>query len=186
MKFISVLLVICCLFTGCNVEDKLLSSATTLRNAVMEAESCSFTAVITADYGDEIYAFQMDCNANREGAMQFTITDPETIAGITGYISKERAALTFDDRVLAFPKLADEQLTPITGPWVFLNTLRSGYLSGCGKEEEGFCIYMDDSYEENMLHLLIYTDDSTVPIRAEIIYKDRRILSMDIRNFTYQ
>lgn len=180
------LLIFCCLFTGCTGEDQLLRSAIALRNAALEAESCTFSAVITADYGNEIYTFQMDCEADREGSMEFTVTDPETISGITGHISKECAALTFDDRVLAFPKLADDQLAPVTGPWVFLNTLRGGYLSGCGREEDGLCIYIDDSYEENMLQLQIYTDGSTVPIRAEIVYKDRRILSMDIVNFTLQ
>ena len=118
--------------------------------------------------------------------MQFTVTDPDSISGITGQISKEKAALTFDDRVLVFPKLADDQVVPVTAPWIFINSLKSGYLTGCGKEDEGVCIYIDDSYEDNLLYLQIYTDESSIPIRAEIIYKDRRILTVDIKNFTLQ
>lgn len=186
MRLVSVLLLCCFLTTGCKSDDPLLRSVMDLRKAVLEVEHSSFTAVITADYGNEIYTFQMDCEADSEGSVSFIVTDPETITGITGHVSKERAALTYDDRVLAFPKLADDQLAPVIGPWIFFNTLRSGYISGCGREEDGICIYMDDSYEENMLQLQIYTDESVVPIRAEIFYKDRRILSMDIRNFTLQ
>ena len=88
--------------------------------------------------------------------------------------------------MLAFPVLADDQLTPVSAPWIFLNSLRSGYLTGCSREEDGICIYIDDSFEENALHLEIYTDENMTPVRAEIIWQDRRVLSIDIRNFTLQ
>lgn len=186
MRIASVLLLCCCIFTGCKSEDQLLDKAINLRTALLDANSCSFTAVITADYEEAIYTFQMDCEVDRSDVMQFTVTDPDSISGITGQISKEKAALTFDDRVLVFPKLADDQLVPVTAPWIFLNSLKSGYLTGCGKEDEGVCIYIDDSYEDNLLYLQIYTDESSIPIRAEIIYKDRRIFTVDIKNFTLQ
>lgn len=186
MRLASVFLLLCCFFTGCKSEEQLLDTAINLRTALLNASSCSFTAVVTADYEDAIYTFQMDCEIDSDGVMQFTVTDPESISGITGQISRDKAALTFDDRVLVFPKLADDQLIPVTGPWIFLNSLKSGYLAGCGREENGLCIYIDDSYEDNLLYLQIYTDESSIPVRAEIIYKDRRILSMDIKNFTLQ
>ena len=152
----------------------------------MDAESCLFSAVITADYGETIYTFQMECKTDSSDTMKFTVKDPETISGISGKISEELAALTFDNRVLAFPMLADGQLTPVAAPWVFLKTLKSGYITGCSQEEKGICIYIDDSFEENLIRLLIYTDEASVPKHAEIIYKDRRILTMDINNFTLQ
>lgn len=186
MKVAVAVILIVCLFCGCGAENDHMDLAMELRKKLLEAQSCSFTAVITADYGDALYTFHMACAANSAGSLQFTVTDPETIAGITGSISRDSAALTFDDKVLAFPMLADGELSPVSAPWIFLNTLRSGYLTGCSQEKDGLCIYIDDSFEDNPLHLMIYTDQDAVPVSAEIIWQERRILTLDIRDFTIQ
>jgi hypothetical protein len=157
-----------------------------LRKDLLASKTCSFQAVITADYPNSIYNFQMDCAFDQNGTLSFTVTDPETIAGITGQFSDDSAALTFDDKLLAFPVLADGQLTPVSTPWIFVNALRSGYMSACGKEENGFCLYINDSYSDNPIELEIYTDNNHIPVRTEIIWENRRILSADIRNFTLQ
>lgn len=185
MKIAAVILVVC-LLCGCGAGDEQLEQAMDLRKKLLESQICSFTAVITADYGDAVYTFQMECNTDKEGTLHFTVTDPETIAGITGSISQDRAALTFDDKVLAFPMLADGELTPVCAPWIFMNTLRSGYINGCCEEKSGICIYIDDSFKEKPLHLMIYTDQNSIPVAAEIIWQERRILTLDIRDFTIQ
>ena len=46
MRIASVLLLCCCIFTGCKSEDQLLDKAINLRTALLDANSCSFTAVI--------------------------------------------------------------------------------------------------------------------------------------------
>ena len=184
MKLAVTVLLIVCILCGCKPGDDFLDQTIDMRKTILDAECCTFQAVITADYGDVLYTFQMECTGDSTGALQFTVTDPETISGITGTISRERTALTFDDKVLASPILADNQLSPVSGPWIFLNTLRSGYLTGCSREDDGFCIYIDDSFEEYPLHLEIATDLQMHPVSAQIIWQDRRILSMDIRDFT--
>lgn len=186
MKFgVTVLLVICVL-SGCSQKNDQLKQATELRNSILSSSSCNFEAIITADYGDVIYSFQMGCHVDEKGNLSFSVKDPESIAGITGQISKENAALTFDDKILAFPLLADGQLTPVSAPWIFYSTLRSGYISGCSGYGDGLCLYIDDSYEENPLHLEIYTDSKLQPIHADFFWNHQRVLSADIRNFTIQ
>lgn len=186
MKFAVAVLMIACMLGGCSTTDHQLDQAMELRKTILTAESCTFGAVITADYGDKLYSFQMDCSADTSGNLSFTVTAPDTISGITGMISQEGAALTFDDKVLAFPMLADNQLSPVSAPWVFLSTLRSGYITGCSREDDTTCIYIDDSFEENPLYLEIYTDKDMNPIRAEIFWNQRRILSADILDFAVQ
>lgn len=186
MKLAAVVLILISTLTGCASEETLLHKATDLRKRILESEACVFHAVITADYVEAIYTFQMDCTADQTGKMSFTVTDPETIAGISGAISENQSELTFDDQVLVFPMLSEGQLTPVSAPWIFLNTLRGGYLTGCSKEGDGFCIYIDDSYEEYPLHLLIQTDKDMVPVFAEIIWQEQRVLSIDVRNFSLQ
>lgn len=186
MKIAAAVVLIVCLLSGCGAGDDQMDQAMNLRKKILEADVCSFQSVITADYGDALYTFQMECSTDSAGNLQFTVTDPETISGITGSISQDSASLTFDDKVLAFPMLADGELTPVSAPWLFMNTLRSGYLTGCSKEEEGFCIYIDDSFEESPLHLMIYTNQDILPVSAEIVWQERRILSLDIRDFAIQ
>lgn len=186
MKLAVTVILIVCMLSGCKPGDDLLEQATGLRKTILAANGCTFQTVITADYDDVLYTFQMDCIGDSTGAIRFTVTDPETISGITGTISREMSALTFDDKILSFPMLAEDQLTPVSAPWIFYNTLRSGYITGCSREGDGFCIYIDDSFEENPLHLEITTDSQMQPSFAEIIWQDRRILSMDIRGFTVQ
>ena len=162
----------------------MLDQAEELRRSVLEGESCTFQAKITADYSDVIYSFALDCTADKNGTLHFTVIEPTSIAGISGYIGDQDAVLTFDDKVLAFPMLADGELTPVSTPWIFMKTLRSGFLTGCGSNGEEVFLYIDDSYEEYPLRLEIQTDLKLTPEYVDFIWQDRRILSMNIQNFT--
>ena len=186
MRLVSVILLFCIFLNGCGSTNTQIEPVMDLRKRILDSSTCSFSAVITADYGDEVYTFQMDCESDNSRTMVFTVTYPETIAGITGQISDNNANLTFDDKVLAFPMLVNEQLAPVIAPWIFLNTLYSGYLSGYSQEQTGICLYFDDSFEGELLQLLVYTDELLTPIRAEIVYNERRILTLDINNFIFK
>ena len=94
------------------------------------------------------------------------------------------SSLSFDDKILAFPLLANGELTPVSAPWIFLSALKGGYLRGYSESEDSFSLYIDDSFEEDPLHLEIELDEETMPVSAQIIWQDRRILSLQIRNFT--
>ena len=171
------------LISGCGHSHTALDQALQLRETILAASAISFCADITADYGDEIYTFQMECSEKALGKMDFTITSPETIAGITGTVSQNQPAFTFDDKVLAFPPLVDSQVTPVIAPYVLLQTLRGGYISACSREGDGYCIYLNDSYREDQLYVQVYTNMDFIPIHAEIVYHDQRILSLDISKF---
>lgn len=186
MKRAVAAVMIVCLLSGCNAADDSLAQAMELRSQILNGEKCTFQAVVTADYGNALYTFQMEYEADGAGNLSFTVTDPETIRGITGHISQDGAGLTFDDKVLAFPLLADGQLTPVSAPWLFLNSIRSGYLSGTGRTDDGNCIYIDDSFGERPIRTEIFTDENNLPYRADIIWQDRRVLSVDIQNFSIQ
>ena len=176
-----------CLLSGCSHQDNTLKQATEFREALISASACTFQAIVTADYGTDLYTFQMDCDYSTDGNLSFTVTDPETISGIQGCFSLyDEGKITFDDVVLAFPILSEKQPTPVSAPWIFITALRSGYLSGVSRLESGYCLYIDDSYQDNPLFLEVYTDGNMLPIHADIIWQDQRILSLDVRFFTIQ
>lgn len=176
------LLPVLALLCGCSEKSELIDRAVALRMELLSA-GCSFDADITADYGDAVHAFSVSCTADSDGNLGFTVTAPESIAGITGVVSCEGGNLTFDETVLTFPLLADDQLSPVSAPWIFLKTLRGGYLSSAGMEEELLRLTIDDSYEEDALQLDIWLNGENLPVRADILYDGRRILAMDVGNF---
>ena len=171
------------LLAGCGGQPEGMDRAMALRAKLLGCTGCTFDASVTADYGDSVQEFSMACAGDNQGNLTFTVTEPETISGITGEFTGGEGKLTFDDVALAFPLLADGQVTPVSGPWIFLKTLLGGNLTACGEEGEFLRLTIDDSYEDDALRLDIWLSGEDVPLRGEISYGGRRILSMDIKNF---
>ena len=184
MKRIIPILLILVLLAGCAGARDTMDRAMALRSALL-AKGAEFDAAVTAAYGDKTYSFGMHCRMEAQGKVTFSVTAPETIAGITGTVSASGGKLTFDGNALAFTLLADGQVSPVSGPWLLMKTLRSGYLTSCGVEDGCLRIAIDDSYEDDALHLDVWLDESDCPKRGEILWKGRRILTVEIENFVF-
>ena len=183
-KALAIFLCVVFLLCGCKKADGTLNHAIDLRNRILESNGCSFSATVTADYGEKIYVFSMDCTSDKEGNLMFSVTKPDTIAGITGKISTAGGALTFDDKVLAFQTLADGEISPVAAPWLFLKALHSGYLRGCTEGNGSYQIELDDTYEEDALRLHIFVENN-LPVSGEVFWEGRRVLSIAVDNFIY-
>lgn len=184
MKRITLLFMIVLMLSGCADNSGQIERPMALRGKIQQKD-VSFDVEITADYGDKIHTFAMQCQSDTAGSLKFTVTKPETIAGITGTVSKGSGKLTFDEKVLAFDILADELISPVSGPWVLMETLRSGYLTSCSQEGDLLRVSIDDSYAEKALHLDIWLDSEDIPQRCEVFWQGRRLLSMEVKNFTF-
>lgn len=183
MKKAVVVVLFVLMLTGCSGKSKELERGMALRSELLKASQCSFDAEITADYGDKVYTFSMACLGDPHGNMSFTVTAPETIAGITGSVSETGGKLTFDDTALQFDLMADDQVTPVSGPWILLKTLRSGYITSAAMDGELLRLSVDDSYADDALHLDIWLNTDDQPVKAEILYDGRSILSLTVTNF---
>ena len=170
---------------GCGKEDDCLERGMALRNKLLQSSGYSFQAEITADYGDKTYEFTMQCSVDKNRNLTFTVTEPESIGGISGVISGAGGQLTFDNTVLAFDLLADGEVSPVSAPWLLIKTLQGGYLSSCGMDGENLRLTIDDSYEADALQLDIWLDDQDLPDHAEILWQGRRVLSLDVEDFTF-
>lgn len=179
------LLILALILVGCSRNDDCMTRGIALREKLLQSAGYSFDAEITADYGDKTYEFSMHCTVDQSGKLTFRVSEPESISGISGVISGVGGQLTFDDTVLAFDLLADGEVSPVSAPWILIKTLRGGYLSSCGIEEECLRLTIDDSYEEDALQLDIWLDSQDLPDHAEILWQGRRVLSLDVDNFTF-
>ena len=183
MKKFAVWVLLLFLLTGCSGPPDEMETGMKLRSRLLQASGCSFEAKITADYGDKIHTFAMNCSTNPAGDVQFTVAAPETIAGITGKLSAEGGDLTFEDTALHFDLLAEDQLSPISAPWILIKTLRSGYMTSACREEGNIRLSMDDSFEADPLRLDIWLNGENEPQQADILYDGRRILSVAVDKF---
>ena len=170
------------LLTGCMGKNEELETVMDLR-AKLLANDCSFQAEVTADYEDKQYTFGLYCEGDTKGNLGLRVTSPDTISGIEGRASSDGGELTFDDTALTFPLLADDQVTPVSAPYLLIKTLRGGYVRSAGEEGELVRATIDDSYEEDALQLDIWLNGEGMPVRAEILYDGRRILAMNITDF---
>lgn len=182
MKKILCALLLVVLMVGCSQNDQLLDRAMGLR-AEMISKCGSFDAEVTADYGSKTIRFRMDCTFDKDGNLEFKVKEPASLAGITGKLTASGGKLTFDQTAMAFENMADDQLSPVSAPWVLIKTLRSGYLTACNEEDGGLRVAIEDSYEEDALHLDVWLDSNDLPKSAEIYWQGRRLLTVNVSNF---
>jgi len=180
MKRLAVLMVL--LLTGCGVRHEELDRAMTFRAKLMASQGCAFDAVITADYGEELQEFSVSCQADPQGNLTFTVAKPESIAGISGTMAADGGDLRFDDKVLSFPLLAQGQVTPVSAPWLLVRTLLGGNVTACTEEDGMLRISAEDGFGEDALQVEIWLREDQ-PKFAEIVWQNRRILTLEIENF---
>ena len=183
MKRGAAVCVLCLLLAGCGGGESVLDRALEFRQTLLAGTGCTFSLDLTADYGDLLCRFSMDCQADDSGKVTFQVTQPQTLAGITGVLSGDTGALTFDGHLLAFDPLAEDLPTPVGSPWVLISTLREGYIRSAGQEDQRYRITMNHTYGENALQLDVWLDEKSNPVQCDILSDGRRILSMVIRDF---
>ena len=174
------------LLPGCGGSQDATAQAMDLRARLLSSNGYTFDTEVTADFGDKVYTFAMNCRADNAGNVTFTVILPETIAGISGVIDSNGGKITFDDVALAFGLLADGRLTPVSAPWVLVHTLHYGYITACAQTDSGVMISINDSYEDEALNLSVYLGRDGLPAEAEIFWNGRRVLSLTIKNFTFR
>lgn len=183
MKRMLCVLMLILVLAGCTSTSGEMEAALAFRSALLGAQSVTFEARISADYIDHVEAFTLNCRTDAAGALRFEVAEPEEIRGITGTVVGEEGTLTFDDTILAFPLMADDRLSPVSGPWVMMKALRSGYITACVMEGELLHITVDDSYADDALTLEIWLQGETVAA-AEISWQGRRQMTMEIEGFS--
>lgn len=182
MKRICIILLLCCMLFGCDDETQ-MEKVMSVRERI--SNGCNFRCSIVADYIDRVKKFQLDCNVDSSGNVEFTVCSPESISGICGRIDGNGGTLTYDSYVLLFPLLADGALSPISVPWIVVEALRGGYIRSTGADAEFVRLTVDDTYGQQTLQVDVWLTDDLKIDRCEVIWEGRRILSMNVEMFAW-
>ncbi len=134
---------------------------------------CSFRAELTADYGDYVVPFALDCETEVNGPTHFTVAAPETLAGITAAVDETGGTVTYDGLMMDFRPVGKRKARS-GGRSGRRGILRSSPTAG-GEEDGRFRATYEKDYEEKMLKVDTWFENG-IPIYAEVCYRWSAIL----------
>ena len=177
----AVLLILCLLLTGCSSSDDTMASAMAFRTELVQSGGCTFTAQVTADFGDSVREFAMDCCSDEKGNVSFTLKEPETLEGITGSVTDAGGKITYDGMSAEFGLLADEKVIPAAAPAIAASCWAGEYISCTGMEDELCRVTCEKGFEKKLIVDTWFQNQ--VPICCEMCYNGTEILKMEITDF---
>ncbi len=182
-RFATLLILFAILLGGCAGSEAAVTPAADFRAALVQAGSCRFQAEITADYGDTVQCFTLECQADAEGVLRVTVLAPETIADITATVSEGGGSITYDGMALDFELLANGNVAPIAAPAIAVRCWLSEYIASGGMEKEHYRATYEKDFDEKRLTLDTWFENG-LPFLAEVCYNEQRILRMTISDFS--
>lgn len=163
-----------------------MEQALAFRSRLLEAGGCSFLTEVTVDYGAHVYSFTLSCRTDEGGALAFTVTAPESIAGIGGTVSGEQGTVSYEDTILAISPLAQGRLSPVAAPYALLHCWQTGYIATCGPEGTTTRFSVETLFLEEPISTETWLDaELGVPLWAEICYNDQRIVTLSLSEFQF-
>jgi hypothetical protein len=177
-------LLACLVFTGCGKEGG-VSGAIEFRAQLVRAGGCSFTAEVTADFGDEVYAFTLQCESDADGTTDITIIQPETLAGITATVTDSGGQITYDGMAVDFGLLASGDVIPAAAPAIVVSCWGQEYIESAGPEEGLERVTYTKGFDDKQLTADTWFENG-VPICAELCYNGQRILKLTITDFQFR
>lgn len=181
-KVIAVLMCVL-LFCGCSAEKE-LAPLERLRQSMEQNQGCEFDVHILSQTEDRICRFTLHCVQTGE-QFRFEVLSPESIRGIAGTISDSGGALEFDDTLLAFPLLANGEVSPIISPWLLLRCLKNGLVQHAGQTEVGVSVSFADSFRGEEFRVEAALDGMGTPLGCELFWGGRRILQLQVEAFRF-
>lgn len=161
-----------------------MAQAIEFRGQLISKGGCSFRACITADYGQEVQSFTLDCTADGEGKVSFRVVEPETLADITGEMEGQDGTITYDGLQLAFPLLVREQISPVSAPALMVDCWLKEFILSAGMTQECYRATYEKKIKGKDLLIDTYFEKD-IPISAELCYNGYRIVTIKITDFAF-
>lgn len=177
---------LCMTLAACGGEETSpVQEALSFRTDLLAVDQCSFTAQVTADYGERAYTFGLDCVYEpRNDRAELTVTEPESIAGITAAMEGTDGTVAFDGTALELGTLASGKTAPMALPQLLGQAWTGGYIESQTEADSGFLVTYQVGYEQDALMVYTAFDEGGVPLWAEIYDEDTCVLQAELSNFT--
>ena len=185
-KLALILLSLSLFLSGCSAGSP-AQPPLTFRTALLQAGGCSFTAAITADYGETTASFTLACTYSPEDGAALTVEEPESIAGIQAKVRDTAAYVSFGETQLGLGSLADGNLAPLAAPYVLGQCWAGEYIDSTGMEDGLLRTTYRMGYEEQELIVdTWFSEEPTAPVRAEISFAGRMVLRAELSDFSLE
>lgn len=171
------------LLPGCTSGEKTLEPAILFRADLLNAAGCSFSAQVSADFGDLVYEISMDCVVS-DGTTSVTVTSPDTLSGITAHIANETGTVTFDEVALDFGVLQDGNFAPMAAPGIVAQCWQTAYIAAAGEADGSYCVTYEQGYQDEKITVDTWFADQ-IPQYAELRNGEKCLVKMTISNFQF-
>lgn len=158
------------LLAGCSTsQEDAVQEALNFRTSLLAADNCTFTADVTADYGERVGNFTLECTYSPStNAAELTVTAPDFIAGISAAVDGEEADVTFEDVSLELGTLAGGQVAPLQLPQLLGDAWTYSYVESQSEEGDGFLVTYRSGYDQDELLVFTRFDSAMTPVQAEV------------------
>ena len=173
------------LLSGCSGTPDGEGSFEAFRAQLQDAGQVSFSVEVTADYIDSVERFLLDCTRDPSGLIRFCVAEPEEIRDITGTVSGETGSLSFEDKVLAFPLMIRERISPVSGPWMLLHGLQEGHLTSWVQEGELLHVTLETDLNGTTVTMDVWLRGDAVEA-GEIAWQGIRQMTLQFRDFSFE
>ena len=172
------------LLCACGAAEESAQTPVALRTALHEAGGCGFRLELTADYGDHVRSYTLDCQGSGDSA-SLTVVEPEIAEGITAAVSGEDAHVAYDTTILAVEDFESRPISPMAAPYLLTRAWNEAYISTVGRDGdlEQVCYLL--GYGGRQLEI-ITCFAGQIPQTAEISDGSNVLISCEISNFTLQ
>ncbi len=180
-RVISALMMTLLLLPGCGGREARLERAfDSLRQAVTAAQSITFQAAMTADYGDTAAEYALAVSYDGQQT-EIEILAPDIIAGVKATALRGETSVSYEGVILGAGPLDKEGTTPVSAVPVMLDALASAYVE---------LLWWDGDYMAARFYvgessvLTVWLDgDTMLPRAAEIACDGRTVVTMDITDW---
>ena len=171
------------LLSACGAAKESAQTPVKFRTELIGAGVVSQTLTLTADYGEYVREFTLDCDSDVGGETRLTVRAPEIAQGITATVSGEDAQVSYGDTTLAVENFETRRISPMAAPYLLTMAWSEGYIDACGMDGDLEQVTYALGYGASQLTIETWFSNGT-PVRAEITDGSQTLIFCEISEFT--
>ena len=184
-------MILCLALTGCgHGADEVDQLTLDIRGRYLGLERVTARLEVEADYGQRVYAYELDLDWRREGETTISVIAPEEVAGLTARLAAGETFLDYDGVSLETGPLDESGLSPMGAGPRLLQAAAEDFIAESGLEtwEEGerlrlLCRDPEGRPGEGTEYTLWFDPNTFALLRGEVSVDGRRVFACRLSEF---